>query len=193
METIGLAAHDLIAAWQDALTETAFPTRLPAVSWIASLTSANEVGHTDAGATLAGQEPHGHGDIAPASGISSFSRIAPGSEAWLRWLAARASALHERLNTPWLSSGIPTDERTLGGRLERWMKYVAITGNREDFLRFLRWEGKDDVDVSARTGFGVPGRGYSPASLVSDSERIVELYRLRGWDGWQRSRTFTAF
>lgn len=88
METISLAAHDLLAAWQDALTETAFPTRLPAVGWIASLTSANEVEHTHAGATLAGQEPHGHEDLALASGTSYLSRIVPGSEAWLRWLAA---------------------------------------------------------------------------------------------------------
>jgi type 2 lantibiotic biosynthesis protein LanM len=152
VETTSLAAHDLLAAWQDALTETAFPTRLPAVGWIASLTSANEVEHTDAGATLAGQEPHGHEGLALAFGTSCLSRIAPGSEAWLRWLAARASALHERLDAPWLSGGTPADERTLEARLERWMKYVAVAATREDFLRFLRWEGRSDADIQRGLG-----------------------------------------
>ena len=73
------------------------------------------------------------------------------SEAWLRWLAARASTLYERLDRAWVSNSSQADDRIVEQRLERWVAFAAA-GHHEDFLRFLSWGELDDADVRCAVG-----------------------------------------
>ena len=147
MAASSLAARSLIAGWQDALKETALPARPVVVGWIASSVPALRAIPADTGGGSAGQGPHGNQISGLVSGATLLPRIAPGSEAWLRCLAARASTLYERLDGTWASHSTPPDDRIIEQRLERWARFVAAAGCHEDFLRFLCWEGLDDADV----------------------------------------------
>ena len=147
LEATSLAARGLIAGWQDALRATAFPNRPAMVSWIASSASTPQAIPADASGGVAGQEPHGDRTLGLASGDPPLPRTISGSEALLRWLAARASTWCERLDGAWVSNSTPTDDRILEERRERWARFVAAAGCHEDFLRFLCWEGLDDADV----------------------------------------------
>jgi lantibiotic modifying enzyme len=147
LEANSLAARGLIAGWQEALRETAFPIRRSAVSWIASSASVHQVVPADANLGSADQEPHG-GEISElAPGAPLLPQNAPVSEAWLRWLAARASTWYERLDPAWVSAGTPTDEHIIEQRLQQWATFATAEGCREDFLRFLQWDGLEDADA----------------------------------------------
>jgi lantibiotic modifying enzyme len=142
-----LAARGLIAGWQDALRETAFPTRPALVSWLAPSVPTLQAILTDASGGVAGQASHGDRILDLTSGAPPLPPTVSGSEAWLRWLAARASTWYERQDGAWASNSIPTDDRIIERRLDRWATFVATIGRHEDFLRFLCWEGLGDADA----------------------------------------------
>jgi type 2 lantibiotic biosynthesis protein LanM len=146
-----LTACGLIAGWQEALRETALPIRLSVERRLASFASASQGDFADVGVGLAGQEPHRDHISDLTSGPSPLPRSAPLSEAWLRWLAARASTLYERLDRTRVSHSAQADDRIGEQRLERWVAFAAA-GHHEDFLRFLCWEGLDEADVRRAVG-----------------------------------------
>lgn len=65
------------------------------------------------------------------------------ADAWLRELAGRASALHERLDAAQLTPAAPVDADRLLARLARWGNCVTLDGAQAGFERYLRCVGLD--------------------------------------------------
>ena len=147
LEASSQTAQGLIAGWQDALREMAFPNRPALVNWGDSVASAVQAIPADASEGAVAREAPRDRSSGLAFGISLLPQTTPGSQAWLRWLAARASALYERLDGAWASNSFQPDDRIIERRLDRWATFVAPIDRREDFLRFLCWEGLNDADA----------------------------------------------
>ena len=141
-------ARDLIGQWQVAVASAAVQLPGPAVStWALLDTAENYTWVTDARRRMPSRpEDDAQACVVPIGDPYDIPDPINDSATWLRWLAARASSLHDRLDSPPCVIETGTDERLVQARLRAWASCVAPQGGDGNFEKYLRW---NDTGITA--------------------------------------------
>ena len=142
-------AQELISQWGEAFASAAIqPPGLKTDKRAALLdTAENYTWVTDARRRMPSQpEDDAQACVVPVDNPREFPVPISDSAIWLRWLAAHACSLYDRLDAPSWVIGTRTDERLVPARLRAWASCVAPQGGDGTFEQYLRW---NDLDFTA--------------------------------------------
>ena len=144
----GNVARDLIGQWQEAVASAAVQLSDPAVSaWALLDTAENYTWVADARRRMPSRpEDDAQACVVPVDNPCDIPDPISDSATWLRWLAARASSLYDRLDAPPCVIESGTNERLVQARLRAWASCVAPQGGDGNFEKYLRW---NDTGITA--------------------------------------------